>query len=86
MIKFTNSQYVYNHGKQPRGVGHWAFIVRINNDKLSALNCPFVHYQYNNHAHSLIWASGVQSLTDAKNEVKKWLISIEWQGVIYIAD
>jgi hypothetical protein len=87
MIKFSNSIYVREHEKQPRGFGKWAFFVRINDTKLNELECPFQHYPYNNHAFSVIWASDVMSLTDAKKEIKTWF---ETKGITkldaYVAD
>lgn len=84
-MTFSNTEYVSNHGVNPRGLGHWAFIVRVKDEDLTTHNCPLEHYKYNNFAHSIIWASGVMTLTDAKKEIKNWLNTIHYDGVVYVA-
>lgn len=90
MIKFDNYIYEREHGKQPRGVGKWAFILWVKNGKqsdelLTKQNCPFEHYAQGNYVY--VWASDVMLLTQAKNEVGDWFKHNGlWNGVIYVAD
>ena len=83
-MKFSNTMYICNHGRNPRGFGRWAFMIRCRDEEVSKRNCPFEHYQQG--AFVLIWASTTMTLTDAKKEVGDWLKSVGWKGLILVAD
>lgn len=82
-IKFTNSVYQYEHAKQPRGVGHWAFQFRGKDEVLTRKNCPFEHYQSGNYV--IVWATKVMTLTKAKKEIKDWFSANGFNGVLAVA-
>lgn len=85
MIKFNNCRYVSEHGKQPRGLGHWAFLTYIQDFAFEREKCPLEHYKVGRL--TLVWASDIMSLTDAKNEIKSWLLEHGYKNeIIYIAD
>jgi len=83
MISFTNSVYIYNHGRKPRGFGSWAFQYRGKDKKLTELNCPFNHYQDGDFV--IVWASDTMTLTEAKKEIKNWFKEHGFNGVISVA-
>lgn len=86
MIEFRNSIYKANHDKQPRGVGLWGFLLRIKNERLTAMGCPFEHYALERGL-VIVWASGVMTLAQAKKELSDWFYSQGIKkGVMYIAD
>ena len=82
-IKFTNSVYKYETGVNPRGLGHWAFQYRGNDNTLTKLECPFEHYQSG--VYVIVWASKVMTLTDAKKEIGDWFKSKGFNGTIAVA-
>ena len=85
MIKFDNYFYKREHGKQPRGVGKWAFMLLINDFALTRENYPYEHYKEGRF--TIVWTSGIMSLTDAKNEIKAWLLEHGFKNdLVYIAD
>ena len=86
MIDFRNSIYKANHDQAPRGRGLWGFLIRVKDERLTAMACPLEHYQ-TERGFSIVWASGVMTLTQAKEELKNWLYSKGIRtGVVYIAD
>ena len=62
---FSNNAYINEHGKAPKGTGHWAFIVE--NAKLEEIS-PEVYldqvsaYQTD----TVFWVPGVWTLSEAK--------------------
>ena len=85
-IRFTNSIYQLNHGKNPRGTGFWGFLIRCKDSVLTKKNCPFDHYQQDYSDLCLIWSTGVMTLTEAKKEVGDWLKANGFSGIVAVAD
>jgi len=86
MINFSISIYKREHGKQPRGLGHWGFYANIKDEELTKRNCPFEHYKDTTRGLVIIWASKVMTLTDAKKEVGGWFKDNGFRGTLAIAD
>lgn len=68
-ITFNYNTYIYEHEKAPRGFGKWAFIIDIEDKRLTELDLDLEHYE-DRPGWSLVWASTTMTLVDAKKELK----------------
>lgn len=75
MISYGTHIYERETGKKPRGLGHWAFYLNISNEELTKHECPFEHYKSDIRNRTLVWASDVMLLSQAKKELTDWLKS-----------
>ena len=63
----------------------WGFIVRVADRDLSMRNCPLKHEIIG--GQTIIWASAVMTLTEAKKEIKACLRDLVYKDlVVYTAD
>ena len=73
MISVSTSIYEREHGKKPRGLGHWAFHTNISNEALTIKKCPFEHSEDHIRKKTIIWVDGVMMFSQAKNKIVSWL-------------
>lgn len=59
-LELQTREYEFSHGKQPRGIGHWAFTI-------VAVYGPGSHYTPN----EMKWVARSCTLAQAKSEIKK---------------
>lgn len=84
-ITFSNSIYEREHETKPRGFGKWAFLTFIQDSAFTRENCPLEHYKTGRY--TIVWASDVMTLTEAKKQFKTWLLEHGYKNeLIYVAD
>lgn len=67
MFEFSNHEYLYSHGRAPRGTGHWAF--EIHNATVEGI-APEVYFDRVSayRTDTIFWVPGVCTLTEAKKK------------------
>lgn len=62
---FSNHQYIREHGKAPKGTGHWAFI--IENATVEGIAPEtYLEKRSSYRTDTIFWVSGVWTLAEAK--------------------
>lgn len=84
--EFSNWEYMKSHGKNPKGTGHWAFVIK--NAILPEI-APEVYLEKVNayQTDTIFWVPGVWTLTEAK---KRAAVMLEANAVpfgvtVYVA-
>lgn len=83
---FSNYAYLKDHGKAPRGTGHWAFL--IENAVISDIAPETFIDEVNAYQKDTIfWVPGVMSLSEAKKAASKMLrrCNVPTYVTVYIA-
>lgn len=74
---FSNHEYLFAHGKAPKGTGHWAFI--IENATVEGIATEmYLDKRSAYRTDTIFWVSGVWTLTEAK---KRAAIMLEANAV-----
>lgn len=83
---FSNYEYLKAHGKNPKGTGHWAFI--IENATVEGISPECFYEQVDAYrTDTIFWVPGVWTLTEAKRRAAVLLsASAVPEGItVYIA-
>lgn len=67
MIKyeFSNHEYICSHGKNPKGTGHWAFVLK-NASVEGIAPETFIDRISDYHTDTIFWVPGIWTLSEAK--------------------
>ncbi len=71
-ITFNCNAYQREHDKSPRGQGKWAFIIDVEDRRLTEFGLSLEHYE-DRPGWSLVWADGTPTFLEAKKQLKNGL-------------
>lgn len=82
---FSNHEYLFSHGKAPRGTGHWAFI--IENASVPGISPEtFIDQVSSYRKDTIFWVPGVWTLSEAKKKAAALLAAAEIPATtVYVA-
>ena len=84
--EFSNSEYLMEHGKAPKGTGHWAFVLK--NAHVQDL-APEVMFEQVSafREDTIFWVPGVWTLAEAKKRAAVMLeaCAVPFGTTVYVA-